>query len=182
MEYFWRRGYRATSVDDLVRALGISRSSLYAVWNGKEALYHRAFQRYLGSVGMEALRPLEEVSDTRAAVEAVFETIARQISHDPLRRGCMMVNTITELSAVEPELARVAHEAKDALRGMFRRALDRRVAAGESSSDQADREADYLVTLFMGLRVLARTGPDYAQARAIVRTGLDAVFGHNPAA
>lgn len=179
MEYFWRYGYRSTSVDDLVGALGISRSSLYSVWNGKEALYRRAFQLYLRTIAMEALKPIQEMPDPREAIEAVFAIVARQISGDPFHRGCMMVNTITELSAVEPNLAQVAHDARRELHEMFRSALNGRVAGGESTPEEVDGDAEYLVTLFLGLRVLAQSGPDRAKAEAIVKRGLEAVFGRD---
>ncbi len=181
MEYFWRHGYRATGIDELTRWLGISRSSLYSVWNGKDELFRAAFERYLRTVGMEALRPLNAAVEgdphPREVIESVFETVAEQVSQDPWRRGCMMVNTITELSAVEPELARLAHRASDEVRTMFRTALEPLVAMGERSAVRADNDADFLLTLFVGLRVLARSGPARERALAVAHTGLDAVFG-----
>ena len=39
MRHFWERGYRATSVDDLVRATGVKPGSLYSAFpGGKHAL------------------------------------------------------------------------------------------------------------------------------------------------
>lgn len=180
MEYFWQHGYTATSLDDLVHHLGVSRSSLYSVWPGKDALFRAAFARYLRTIGMEALRPLENGGQGRhpsEAIAAVFETIATQVSHDPLRRGCLMVNTITELSESAPELAAIAHEAAEAVRAMFRHALEPTVASGERSGRQADEDATFLLTAFMGLRVLARTGPDELEARSVTKRTIETVFG-----
>lgn len=36
---FWERGFAGTSVDDVVRATGVSRSSLYAAFPDKSALF-----------------------------------------------------------------------------------------------------------------------------------------------
>ena len=36
---FWQRGFEETGVDDLVRAMGISTSSLYSIFGDKEALF-----------------------------------------------------------------------------------------------------------------------------------------------
>lgn len=165
-------------MDDLTRWLGISRSSLYSLWQGKEELFRSAFARYLRTIGMEALKPLEHSGAARPqeVLERVFENVARQVGHDPLSRGCLMVNTLTELTATDPDLARIAHDAKDQLRALFRAALQPLVDSGEKTNVQADIDADYLLTLFMGMRVLARTSPDPAKAEAVARRGLQAVF------
>ena len=47
MRQFWERGYRATSVDDLVRATGVKPGSLYSAFpGGKHALLMGSLDRY----------------------------------------------------------------------------------------------------------------------------------------
>ena len=47
MRQFWERGYRATSVDDLVRATGVKPGSLYSAFpGGKHALLMGSLERY----------------------------------------------------------------------------------------------------------------------------------------
>ena len=189
MEYFWQHGYSNTSLDDLVKHLGVSRSSLYNVWDGKDALFRASFARYLRTIGMEALTPLQTVgpgsgahqASPRAAVTAVFDTISIQISHDRYRRGCLMVNTIAELSEAAPELARLAHEAATQVRRMFRAALEPTVTSRERTAVQADEDAAFLLTAFLGLRVMARSGPTEAEARAVANRTIETVFGRETA-
>ncbi|MEL7378280.1 MAG: helix-turn-helix domain-containing protein, partial [Bacteroidota bacterium] len=45
-DLFWERGYHATSISDLEKALGLSRSSLYNSFGGKRALYDLTLARY----------------------------------------------------------------------------------------------------------------------------------------
>lgn len=182
MEYFWQHGYTNASLGDLVRHLGVSRSSLYNVWSSKEALFRSAFARYLRTIGMEALKPLGAATDkgpagARDAVKAVFDTIVLQVSHDPYRRGCLMVNTITELSREAPELARLAHEAAQEVKRMFRAALEALVASGERTGSEADADAAFLLAAFMGLRVMARSGPSEQEAGAVATRTIETVFG-----
>ena len=42
---FWDLGYAATSLDDIVRATGLNRPSLYAAFGDKHALYMAALTR-----------------------------------------------------------------------------------------------------------------------------------------
>jgi TetR/AcrR family transcriptional repressor of nem operon len=46
MEVFWSRGYGATSIQDLVKHMGINRQSLYDTFGDKHALYLQALDRY----------------------------------------------------------------------------------------------------------------------------------------
>jgi TetR/AcrR family transcriptional regulator, transcriptional repressor for nem operon len=46
MQAFWAKGYKATSLDDLCGATGLSRSSLYSAFGGKRALLHQSLARY----------------------------------------------------------------------------------------------------------------------------------------
>ena len=44
MFLFWRKGFAATSMNDLCDAMGISSPSLYAAFGSKEALYLEAVE------------------------------------------------------------------------------------------------------------------------------------------
>ena len=46
MQVFWRKGYDATSLDDLVEAMGIPRQSLYRTFTDKHTLFLRALEYY----------------------------------------------------------------------------------------------------------------------------------------
>src|ERR1700759_5024209 len=65
-ETFWKKGYAATSLDDLAAAMGMNRPSLYAGFGDKRALYLKALNRYWerGVQAMdEALRPEVPLAD-----------------------------------------------------------------------------------------------------------------------
>lgn len=47
---FWERGYRATSIEDLVKATGVKPGSLYAAFPcGKHVLWSASFRARHGS-------------------------------------------------------------------------------------------------------------------------------------
>ena len=50
MDLFWKQGYAATSIQDLVAYLGINRASMYDTFGGKEALFSMAFEQYIEKV------------------------------------------------------------------------------------------------------------------------------------
>ena len=185
MELFWRTGYEGTSLHDLLRELGISRSSLYTVYPSKKALFLRSFAHYLESIGMQAFRPLhtgregEGDDEPRDRIARVFDIVIDQVSGDPLHRGCLMVNTITEMAGRDEEIDRATGAAQEAVRGMFRRALEPLVESGHKDAETAEADADFLLSMFVGLRVRARNGITREAARATVERGLRSVFGRN---
>src|ERR1700734_641871 len=69
-EAFWKHGYAATSLDDLVAATGMNRPSLYAAFGDKGDLYLKTLQRYqrksrTKTIELLADRPLLRVFLTR---------------------------------------------------------------------------------------------------------------------
>jgi TetR/AcrR family transcriptional repressor of nem operon len=46
MSLFWRKGYEATSLQDLLKATGLSKSSLYQTFGSKRALFERSLDLY----------------------------------------------------------------------------------------------------------------------------------------
>ncbi len=46
MKVFWRKGYEGASLEDLTRAMGINRPSLYAAFGDKEALFRKVLDHY----------------------------------------------------------------------------------------------------------------------------------------
>ena len=60
MELFWRQGYLATSLPDLVEHMGIGRQSLYDTFGDKRQLFLQALDRYAAVMIGGALGRLEE--------------------------------------------------------------------------------------------------------------------------
>ena len=73
VEVFWRQGYAATSIDDLVRATGLGRGSLYGAFGNKTEFFLRAIDQYRLTVA-ELLTPPSGL-DPREAVAVIFDRI-----------------------------------------------------------------------------------------------------------
>lgn len=71
LELFWRRGYEATSMADLVEHLGIGRASIYATFGNKHELYLKALDRYGESRDPALLDALSKPGPALPAVRAV---------------------------------------------------------------------------------------------------------------
>lgn len=105
VELFRRRGYSATSIQDLVDTLGINRASLYATFGTKEALFAQAVQRYLEVTATMRTAWVEQSSPRQTLVAYVQQT-AELVLGQGSDAGCMIVNACTELGEFTPETTR----------------------------------------------------------------------------
>ncbi len=74
---FAARGYEGTSVDDLVRALGIGRGSLYATFGSKRALYLRVLAEHVETLPGADLTLLLRAALERAPVDPEAAALVR---------------------------------------------------------------------------------------------------------
>ena len=86
MELFWRQGYTATPLDQLVRHTGASRYGLYATFGGKRDLFLTSLERYSQAVMDPMLQPLEDARASTAEIRRFFDRVLDVIRR-PGRRG-----------------------------------------------------------------------------------------------
>ncbi len=165
---FWRRGFAATSVGELVSETGVNRASLYAAHAGKRALFLACLRHYDETRRRRFLDVLSAHHPPRAAILAAFEA-ARLPGEDGLPGGCLLVNTALELAPHDPEIRALIGDSLTAVEAFFR---DRIEAAQVEGTVPPGRDpagtARSLLGLFLGLRVLVRAEIDGAAVRAVV--------------
>jgi AcrR family transcriptional regulator len=69
MFLFWRKGFAATSMNDLCDAMGVRSPSLYAAFGSKEALYLEAIEHYVRTQGPPVWDKLAEGPTARVGIE-----------------------------------------------------------------------------------------------------------------
>jgi AcrR family transcriptional regulator len=167
-DVFWARGYEATSVDDLTRAMGLGRASLYHAFGDKHTLFLRALDRYTSERMSDLRRGLASAPSAREAIGNVLRGTVDGLWSDGERRGCLLVNSTTELAAVDPSVAMRAGEGFERVAAEFRSVLERGQHTGEIKLDVDVRAAGrYLAHTLNGLRLLAKT-TDRAVADEVV--------------
>lgn len=159
MLLFWRQGYEATSVQDLVDELQINRFSLYNTFGDKEALYEQVIRHYRTHVFgyLEAqLQPAEEgLPRLFAYLEALCEGLERQ----PEPWGCLLQNSVISRSAFSPSLQVVVDDFISTLRGHMLAIMQAAIALAQINPHQPpERLADFVVTHVQGMLLNGRQG------------------------
>jgi AcrR family transcriptional regulator len=95
-ELFYREGVRAIGVDTVVERSGVSKTTLYRLFESKDALI-AAFAAERDRLNWEWWDRIEKQhpDDPRALLEALLSEIARRIG-GPAYRGCPFLNLATE--------------------------------------------------------------------------------------
>jgi TetR/AcrR family transcriptional regulator, transcriptional repressor for nem operon len=165
MTVFWRKGYAATSTDDLLRAMNIGRQSMYDTFGDKHQLYLEALERYQQESIAENIRRLRSTASPLAGIEAfVVGIIASDKS--ARERGCMGVGSISEFGNTDPDL--VTLRARSG--GAQHKALIERLRHGQAANEigaSVDIElvARFVETTMFGLQVAAKAGASLQSLR-----------------
>jgi TetR/AcrR family transcriptional repressor of nem operon len=169
---FWRKGYQASSLADLLSAMGIGRSSFYAAFTDKRTLF-------LECLDLFAARTVELVQRARiemGPVDALQHFFERNFIGVPgsgvgasasRHWGCMLVNTVLEMAGVDDGLAEHASRHLGEMQRVFQACLR---DAGATAA-RAEELAAMLMLVNEGIRVSSRRRlPDVQHLQPITTT------------
>ena len=173
---FWEHGYHATSVQDLMKAAGIQKQSLYGAFGDKRSLFLKCLNLYTKQTLLEIQRVLNESDSPLEGIERVMRFASEPPGSKNCPPGCLMANTALELGLNDPEIA-------DEIRRMFRGlekmlgAAVRKAQAQSEISKNLDCVAvgQSLANTISGIRILERTGAPRQQVRTVVEAALAAM-------
>jgi TetR/AcrR family transcriptional repressor of nem operon len=169
MQLFWSKGYEATSLNDLLIALGLSKSSLYQGFGGKKELFLRCINRYCDNYAGLLLDFLNKAESGRTFIEETLLMAANEARKPDMRRGCLLVNTASEFAQSDPAVAERVTTGLDRFKGVFLAAVTRGQQEGSITTTlEADLLAGYLMCCMGGLKTVVKGGADEQKVKDIV--------------
>jgi TetR/AcrR family transcriptional repressor of nem operon len=154
---FWIRGFEHTSLDDLCAATGLGRSSLYAAFGDKRALYLKALARY-EERSVARIAKAFEGRTLRQGLEAFLAGLIDDIVAGPGRSGCFIGNCAAELARLDRAAAVRVRTSLERIEAAFREVLRKELPPGADASALAR----FLTAGVQGLRLVGKTNPDRA--------------------
>ena len=178
MHLFWRQGYQATPVSDLVQVTGMRPGSLYGAFGNKEGLLLAAMESYTRQVELLLADVFTSHPSAREGVTAFLESLVNEASDGKLSNGCLLVNTLLEMAGnnrgICTEVDRLLRRVENCFEAVFLRAQ-------EQGDLPEDADCSGLATFLMGsvwsLRVMSRLSTDKQRMQAIVGPALRGMFG-----
>ena len=158
MTVFRDKGYEATSMQDLVRRMGINRFSLYQTFKSKHDLFVEALQAYYENVALPFFARLRDSDQGLRVLETTLMEMVSRIQTGQSPNGCLLCNTMAERGAKKDKrTASILARYLNRVENDFRAALVRAKALREISGDANVRErAKVLVAYSTGLLSLAK--------------------------
>ncbi|MBV7481768.1 TetR/AcrR family transcriptional regulator [Bordetella sp. BOR01] len=169
---FWARGFEATSVRELADAMGITGASLYNAFGDKRALYRRALDHYVEASFSARVQRVQSLPP-RDALAAFFADIVERSLADRQRKGCMIINSALEVAPHDAEFQQVVAGVLAHIEAFFLRCVAAGQQAGTITATQPAQDlARLLLSVLMGVRVMARTRPERELLEGMVRPAL----------
>ena len=172
MALFWKRGYEATSIQDLVQATGINRGSIYGTFGDKKNLFLAVLDRYAEKIGTPLMAELSD-PDPRRAIEKMFDSIIRRTSDPRFPRGCLSTNTSLECPASGDEITRRIAEMMGQQESAIYRAIRQAQVEGSLNSELDARAlARFFTAVAQGLNVVNKAIADPEVLKDISRVAM----------
>ncbi len=159
MALFWKQGYEATGLSDIMKATGLQKGSLYKAYGSKRAMYVCSLEHYEREVVDAGVMSL--TSNAESPRDRLYNFLSAPIQavwggND--RRGCFLCNASTDDAAMDQDARRLID------RGYKKLEKALVVPIAELHPDQPEtrvrQTAQLLLTLYSGLRVMSRTAKD----------------------
>ncbi len=170
---FWLKGFNGTSMQDLVDATGLNRSSIYNSFGSKMELYQQALKKYqeVNSAVFDKAQRQE-----RNAIETIgllFLYIMEDIKHDTESKGCMIINCYTEMANQDPQLRVFLEAYQERLIEIFTELVARGQADGSiRKNEKSSALAHYLVSAYQGFRITGMHSRDPQILKNIIQNVL----------
>lgn len=149
MNVFWEKGYQATSMQDLVDAMQINRSSIYNTIGDKHQLFMKCISSYFDNAMFEIK---EKVAKETSAKQALINIITDKASWIvDCEKGCLGIKTVFEIAPEDNEVRKLMSQNNEIflqfLAEVVQKAIDDKELDG---SEDAMLMAEYIMTSFTG--------------------------------
>jgi AcrR family transcriptional regulator len=178
MRVFWEKSYEGATMSDLTEAMGINRSSMYAAFGDKEALFRRVMDRYREGP-MTYIREALEKPALREVVAGLLHGTVKFLAQPDHPRGCFSIQGALacgdDAEPIKQAMITWRKSGEEALRKRMMKAQKEGELANEINPADFAR---YLSTVMTGLGVQAANGATQDQMRRIAEMVLSTIsFG-----
>lgn len=159
-EIFWQKGYSATSLSDLQKATGAGAGSFYNTFKGgKKEIFQKAVQER--RLAFDSFKNQLEIGESPLELIKDFFRSISDASKDEHLKGCIIANTVVEMTYIDEDLEASAVQILKEVEQMFTEAIKQEQIKGNlQTQTPPEILGKYLITFWCGLNTLRRMYPD----------------------
>ncbi|WP_219837267.1 TetR/AcrR family transcriptional regulator [Paenibacillus sp. R14(2021)] len=176
---FWTKGYKGTSLEDLIAASKLKKQSLYGAYGDKHTLFLKTLQLYRIQT-LEQMRELLNREDSAAKALELWKSSLLTPS-DCYPKGCFIVNVALEFGTDDLEV-------KTEIEAMFKESenlLEEVIVRGQiqneiSKNFPASIIAKSLANTQHGLRILVKAGEENQKIKDLLDYAINSILIVSP--
>ncbi|WP_299228238.1 TetR/AcrR family transcriptional regulator [uncultured Psychroserpens sp.] len=176
-EVFHSKGYNATSMQDLVDATGLNRSSIYNSFVSKLNLFMACLHTYQDKYQKKTSTTLVKATNPLQAIELIFDLYLNEIIDNKDSRGCMITNCKSEMAKHDESITNFLYSNQNQtvglLEGLVQNAQDEQLI---NTSKTAHEYALYLFSSLQGFRMTGILISDRKELESITKTILQTLI------
>lgn len=156
LELFYANGYYATSIDDILKKLSLSKGAFYYHFESKEDFFIQIVQNLLSRKVYSCLiEPIEGYNDPLQSITSCFEEALETAVHNEMDFGCVLNNFLTEFRGKNEVVMKHLNDilsiwevnlVSTLQKGKFNGHVDRHV--------DCEAAATYIMSSYFGIRTL----------------------------
>lgn len=175
MNLFWRLGYENTSLEALMKEMGIAKQSLYDTFGDKRSLYLKALIYYRDRTNSQGQKMLNEIPSVREGFAKLLIEIVTE-TREQHERGCLLLSANLQRDAKDAVIRDFLRDNQARVEAIFREALVRAQQQGELSAQEDPAAlARFFIVTIQGMRSMARLESNRKALEQVARVAL-AVF------
>lgn len=114
---FWKNGFNACAITDIVKTTDVNRYSLYEEFGNKEGILHAALELYRERYADKNLEILNQNGDTITLLRTFYLSF---LKHDnPYQEGCFIIHIGTELADTNNKVNAILRKYLDDIKSLF---------------------------------------------------------------
>jgi len=173
---FHDKGYNATSMQNLVDATGLNRSSIYNSFVSKLDLYLECLKIYEAEFNRETKKTLLKATDSLDAIKLIFDLYVTLISANTYDKGCLIGNCKAEMANHEQSITLFLENNQNHMLEFLEDLIIKGQEDGILNTNQTPKGyALYLFSSLQGFRMTGILITDRTQLQSIVKSILQSI-------
>lgn len=174
---FNTKGYHATSLSDITKAIGVTKGAIYGNFKNKDEVASAAFEKGSRLVLDQIAARVRLQSTAPLKLKAILDYYSEYVLNPPIDGGCPIINTAVESDDNHPLLrSKVIHSIARIKEGIVKM-IYRGISEGQVKSDvRVEQFASFFFATIQGAIVVARAegdGSSYAFVHSQLSSMID---------
>ena len=170
---FWLKGYNGTSMNELTKVTGLSRSSIYNTFGTKHNLFIKCLNYYKQNQYNNITLSLYKANTPLKKIQLIFRIAIDDLIRDKDKKGCFIINTTAELANLENTIAAFVKKNMEDFENLFQQLIKEGQLSGEINKTLSPlAAARHLYNCLVGLKIIAQTTNDKKTLEDIAKVSL----------